>query len=121
MQETQEMRVQSLGWGYHLRRAWQPIPVFLLRKSHRQRSLLGYGFRGYKDSDVTEVTEHAHTHTHTHTHMHTHRPALGLASIIIGLCRGSCRSQKERCETDVNLDHILSRIIPGNLRDLANK
>ena len=88
---------------------------------------MGYGLRGCKDSDMTEVTEHAHTHTrarahtHTHTHMQTHRPALGLASIMIGLCRGSCRSQKERRETDVNLDHILSRIIPGDLKDLANK
>ena len=28
------------------RRAWQPIPVFLPRDSHRQRSLVGYSPRG---------------------------------------------------------------------------
>ena len=31
-----------------------PTPVFLPRKSHRQRSLVGYGPRGPKESDTTE-------------------------------------------------------------------
>ena len=48
-------------WEFHpwfrkipLRRKWQPTPVFLLGKSHRQRSLAGYSPRGHKDLDMTE-------------------------------------------------------------------
>ena len=41
-QETRDRgfdpRVQKIPW----RRAWQPSPVFLPRKSHGQRSLAGY-------------------------------------------------------------------------------
>ena len=40
------------------RRKWQPTPVFLLGKSHGQRSLGGLGPWGCKEFDVTE-----HTHT----------------------------------------------------------
>jgi len=36
MQEMQERWVQSLSWK------WQPTPVFLPRKSHGQRTLVGY-------------------------------------------------------------------------------
>ena len=36
------MWVWSLGWEDPLRRKWQPSPVFLPGKSHRQRSLVGY-------------------------------------------------------------------------------
>ena len=42
-------------------RKWQPSPVFLLRKSHGQRSLVGYSPLGLKESDMTE-----HTLLHTH-------------------------------------------------------
>ena len=45
MQETQ---VQSLGKEDPQRRKWQPTPVFLPRKPHRQRSLLGYSPWGHK-------------------------------------------------------------------------
>ena len=34
------------------RKAWQPTPVFLLGKSHGQRSLAGYSPWGLSDSDV---------------------------------------------------------------------
>ena len=37
------------------RRGWQPIPVFLSGKSHRQRSLEGYAPQGLKELDTTEV------------------------------------------------------------------
>ena len=40
------------------RRAWQPTPILLPGESHGQRSLVGCGPWGHKDSDVTEVTEH---------------------------------------------------------------
>ena len=39
------------------RRKWQPTPVFLLGKSHGQRSLVGYCPWGRKESDTTEVTQ----------------------------------------------------------------
>ena len=35
------------------RRAWQPTPVFLLGKSHGQRSLAGYSPWGHKESSTT--------------------------------------------------------------------
>ena len=35
------------------RRKWQPTPVFLPGKSHEQKSLVGYGPWGYKESDAT--------------------------------------------------------------------
>ena len=43
----------------HWRRKWQPIPVFLPEESHGQRSLGGQGPWGHRESDTTEVTEHA--------------------------------------------------------------
>ena len=47
------------------RRNWQPTPVFQPgKRSHGQRSLVGYSLWGCKESDTTE-----HTHTHTHTHI----------------------------------------------------
>ena len=42
MQETQEMWVQSLDGKIPWRKAWQLTPVFLLRESHGQRSLVAY-------------------------------------------------------------------------------
>ena len=38
------------------RRAWQPTPVFLLRESHGQRSLVSCRPWGHRESDTTEVT-----------------------------------------------------------------
>ena len=35
------------------RRKWKPTPVFLPGKSHGQRSLVGYGPCGRKESDTT--------------------------------------------------------------------
>ena len=40
------------------RRAWQPIPVFLLGESHGQRNLVSYSSQGHKESDMTEATKH---------------------------------------------------------------
>ena len=44
--------VRKIPW----RRAWQPTAVFLPGESHGQRSLVGYGPLGYKESDTIEVT-----------------------------------------------------------------
>ena len=43
------------------RRKWQPIPVFLLGKSHRQRSLVRYSPCGHKESDTAEHARTADT------------------------------------------------------------
>ena len=74
MQEMQETRVRSLGREDLCTltvRKWQSIPVFLPRKCHWQRGLVGNSPWGHKESDATEGT---HTHTHTLTHTHTHTP-----------------------------------------------
>ena len=44
--------VGKISW----KRAWQPPPVFLPGESHGQRSLVGYGPKGHKESDMTEAT-----------------------------------------------------------------
>ena len=50
--------VKKMPW----RRARQPTPLFLPRKSHGQRSRVGYSSRGRKEPDSTE---HAHTFNYT--------------------------------------------------------
>ena len=50
----QETQVQSLGQEDAWRRKWQPIPLFLPGKLHRQRSLAGYSIWGSKELDTTE-------------------------------------------------------------------
>ena len=42
------------------RRAWQPTPVFLPGKSHRQRSLVGYSPWGLKESKTKQLSMHEH-------------------------------------------------------------
>ena len=42
--------VAKIPW----RREWLPIPVFLPRESHGQRSLTGYSPWGHKELDMTE-------------------------------------------------------------------
>ena len=42
--------VRKIPW----RRKWQPTPVLLPRKSHGQRSLVGYSLWGRKELDMTE-------------------------------------------------------------------
>ena len=42
------------------RRKWQPTPVFLPGKSHRQRSLVGYSPWDDKGLDTTEQPTHTH-------------------------------------------------------------
>ena len=55
MQETWEMRAQSLGYDDPLDKEWETTPVFLPGKSHGQRSLAGYSPWGLKESDTTEA------------------------------------------------------------------
>ena len=44
------------------RRKWQLTLVFLPGESHGQRSLVGYGPYGCKESDRTEVTQQSTAH-----------------------------------------------------------
>ena len=46
------------------RREWQPTSVFLPRKSHGQRSLLGSSPWSCKESDTTGQLTHPYTYTH---------------------------------------------------------
>ena len=50
-------RIRKIPW----RREWKPTPVFLLGKSHRQRSLVGYSPIGYQ-----KVRHDWSNWTHTH-------------------------------------------------------
>ena len=55
MQETGfDPWVRKIPW----KRKWQPIPVSLPGKFHKQRSLAGYSPWGHKASDTTEHTAH---------------------------------------------------------------
>ena len=56
MQETQEMRVLSLGQKDPLEWEMAPTPVFLPGKFHGQRSLAEYSSWGRKKLDTTEHT-----------------------------------------------------------------
>ena len=44
-----DLWVGKISW----RRKWQPTPVVLPGKSHRQRSLVGYSSWDCKESDMT--------------------------------------------------------------------
>ena len=50
--------VRKIPW----RREWQPTPVFLSRKSHGQRSLVGYSPWGSKRVGHNQATKHTHRH-----------------------------------------------------------
>ena len=52
-------RFDPCVWKIFWRRAWQPTPVFLHGEPHGQRSLVDYSPQGYKELDMTEVTEHS--------------------------------------------------------------
>ena len=54
IQETQKIRVQSLGQEDPLEEKMQPTPLLLPGESHGQRSLAGYSTWGHKKSDMTE-------------------------------------------------------------------
>ena len=68
MQETQTW-IQCLGGEVPWRRKWQPTPVFLLEKSHGQRSLGGYSQWGCREWDTTDCHEETRTHCICFNHM----------------------------------------------------
>ena len=56
VQVTSPLYLSDLGQPHRVswRREWPPTPVFLPWKSHGQRSLVGYGPWGPKESDTTK-------------------------------------------------------------------
>ena len=58
--------VIKISW----RRKWQSTSVFLPRKSHGQRSLVGYSPWGCKESDTTEGLTHTYTETYFFSSSH---------------------------------------------------
>ena len=51
---TSKYSLKGRGRVSHQRRQWQPTPVLLPGKSHRQRSMVGCSPWGRKESDTTE-------------------------------------------------------------------
>ena len=60
MQETQEMRVQSLSGEAPLEEGMATHSSILAGVSHGQRNLVGYSPRGCKEMDTTEATKYSH-------------------------------------------------------------
>ena len=74
--EMQEMRVQSLDREDPLEQE-MATPVFMLRKCHGQRSLMGYSSWGCKESDMSQqLSVRAHTHTHRDTHTNVYKMSI---------------------------------------------
>ena len=59
VQEPQETGVQSLDQKDPLEESMATHSGFLPGESHGQKSLVGYGPQGRKESDMTETTEKA--------------------------------------------------------------
>ena len=57
MQKTQ---VQSLGWEDPLEKEMATHSSILAGEFHGQRNLEGYSLWSYKESDMTETTQHTH-------------------------------------------------------------
>jgi len=63
MQETQETRVQSLGWEDPLEEGMAAHSSILAWRIQGQMSLAGCSPQGCQELDMTEATENARTHT----------------------------------------------------------
>ena len=78
-------RVGKIPW----RRKWQPTPVLLSGKSHKQRSLVGYSPWGCKESDATKVTKHAlllSSHAHTRHPLKAQNSAVQVSPLVPEHC-----------------------------------
>ena len=63
--------VRNIPW----RRKWQPTPVFLPRKSHGQRSLVGYSPWSHKEHNSAHMKkEQMHSECHVRTETETEKP-----------------------------------------------
>ena len=72
-----------LVWEDPQRRKWQPTPLFLLGKSHGQRSLMGNNPWGHKEWDMIEWLNNNHHYVTAlgATHAETVGPTLGGVSV----------------------------------------
>ena len=52
--DTGDAGLTSVSGKIPWKRKWQPTPVFLLGKSHRQRSLVGYTPQGRKETQLKQ-------------------------------------------------------------------
>ena len=64
------------------RREWQPTPVFLPGKFHRQRSLVGYNPWGLKESDTTEHVPMHRITWRTHEKHTYFNPTLRISDLV---------------------------------------
>ena len=62
--EMQETGIPPLSGKDPQRRAEQPIPVFLLERSHGQKSLVGYSPWGHKELDTQKQLSTAYMYMH---------------------------------------------------------
>ena len=81
---NKETWVRSLGQEDPWRREWQPTPVFLLGKSHGQRSLVDYSPGGPKELDMTERLTLSLPRRFQKSHAQTVKQTLGVthASVV---------------------------------------
>ena len=103
----QETCVQS-PW----RREWLPTPVFLAGKVHEQRSLVGYGLWGPKESAMTRCT---HTPTCPHARLcasPVHTCTHSFASLLLSYAKTHCSlgGRNERAKRPMCLFHIFLKI-----------
>ena len=93
------------------RRKWQPTPVFLLRESHRQGSMVGYSPGGRKESNMTEKTLHSTTQFLV---VRTYILYLGIFNSILGLyVLGASRDLLHFCHPDNKNVSRLRQMFPG--------
>ena len=91
--------VREIPWS----RKWHSSPVFLLGKSHEQRSLEGYSLWGGKESDATE---HAHTHALNTYYSPALYSTLGVQRYIGHLPQRSRKSSTGDRQTKLLTQHL---------------
>ena len=96
------------------RREWRPTPVFLAGEFHEQRSLVGYGLWGPKESAMTRLT---YTPTCPHaclcaSPVHTCTPSF--ASLLLSYAKTHCSlgGRNGRAKRPMCLFHIFLQISP---------
>ena len=90
--------VRKIPW----RSKWQPTPVFVLGKSHRQKSLVGYSPWGCKrvERDLVTKQQQQQQCIYVDSNLPTHHPSsLPLVCIVcfLSLCLYFCFGNKFTC------------------------
>ena len=79
-----ESWIRSLGWEDPLEK-WLPPPVFLLGKSHGQRSLAGYSPWGHKESDTNNWATNTHISAYKHDWFRRFSKHAAVASTLVAM------------------------------------